>query len=318
MSRYAAIDIGSNSSLLLIVERQPGGEVTVLVDTKLSTRLSSGVETSGAITESAIARQFEALDRFNAILHQNDVREVAVCGTQVYRIAENGADLADQIGRKYGWEMTIISGSEEANLSYLAATSGLSGIPDRHLVIDVGGGSTEVVYGITNTVVECESYKVGAVNLAESCQLTGVSDEQALDAATTRIATLIAPNSLEGLPTELEMIAVGGTASTLAAMNLGLQVFNPEAIHGAKLSREWLIQTVSDLAGQTVEARRQRLAFDPDRAEIIVAGGLIIRYLMEKLDLNSLTVSNRGLRYGLLVSRFPFLEIWAIKQKLWE
>ncbi len=314
MGRYAAIDIGSNSSLLLIVERTHFGAVRVQVDTKLSTKLSSGATAGNLITREAIERQFGALDRFAELLTNYHATKVTVCGTQVFRVTRNGPDLAAEIARRYGWKVEIIDGNREAELSYKAAASGLSSIPHERIVFDVGGGSSEVIFGKGSQIEFARSFPMGAVKLAELCNLTGKVDAQKAEVARRQLGSTISATALEPVPRAQYAIAVGGTAVTFATLLLGRQVFDPVQVHGVRLDREWLAETVAKLSAMSTEERRTLLAFDPDRAEIIVAGGLILTYLIDLLQCEGLTVSNRGLRWGMLLDRFKELDLSEIKQ----
>jgi exopolyphosphatase/guanosine-5'-triphosphate,3'-diphosphate pyrophosphatase len=315
LSRYASIDIGSNSTLLLIVERKRLSGVRVLVDTKLSTKLSYGAAVGNAITQDGIERQFAALERIQALLANYHVAQIVVCATQVFRVAGNGPELAAEIARRYGWKVEIIDGSREAELSYRAAATGLSEVPQERVAFDVGGGSTEIVSGHEDRINFAHSFPIGAVKLAEACALTDRVSADMMKAAMSHLGTFLPADGLATVPRGKYAIAVGGTAATLAALKLDRQVFDPALIHGVVLSREWLEKTTADLSELTVFERRERLVFDPDRAEIIVAGGLIINYLVEMLQCAGVTVSNRGLRWGVLLDRYSELVASMIKHE---
>jgi exopolyphosphatase/guanosine-5'-triphosphate,3'-diphosphate pyrophosphatase len=315
LSRYASIDIGSNSTLLLIVERKRLSGVRVQVDTKLSTKLSYGAAVGNAITQEGITRQFAALDRIQGLLTNYHGTQVVVCATQVFRVAGNGPELAAEIARRYGWKVEIIDGQTEAELSYRAAATGLTDVPQERVVFDVGGGSTEIVSGRQDQINFAHSFPIGAVKLAEACALTDRVSAGKMKAAMSHLSTFVPANSLAAVPRGRYVIAVGGTVATLAALKLGRQVFDPALIHGVILSREWLEKTTADLAGMTAPERRAQLVFDPDRAEIIVAGGLILNYLVEMLQCTGITVSNRGLRWGILLDRYSELAASMIKHE---
>jgi exopolyphosphatase / guanosine-5'-triphosphate,3'-diphosphate pyrophosphatase len=314
LSRYAAIDIGSNSTLLLIVERKHSGGVRVLVDTKVSTGLSAGAAENNSITPAAIQRQFAALEKLQQLLTSYHTGEVVVCATQVFRVASNGRELAAEISRKFGWQVEIIEGQREAELSYEAAATGLTGTPEERVVVDVGGGSTEVVAGKGEKIEFAESFPIGAVKLSELCSLNNAVSADNLSSAVDRIKFFIPEACLAAVAGGQFLISVGGTASTFAALQLGSQVFDPALVHGVRLSTEWLEVVLKLLAPMSVEERRSKLLFDPSRAEIIVAGGLILDHLALTLRCNGLTVSNRGLRWGALFDRYPLLAGAVIKQ----
>jgi exopolyphosphatase / guanosine-5'-triphosphate,3'-diphosphate pyrophosphatase len=315
VGRYASIDIGSNSTLLLVVERKHLGGVRVLVDTKISTKLSFGAATGNKITAEGITRQCDAFDRIGELLKNYHVDKIVACATQVFRITENGQALAEELSQRCGWPIEIIDGDTEAKCSYLAAASGLKNIHAMRTVVDVGGGSTEIVSGRGERIDFAGSFPIGAVKLAEACSLTDLVKIGTLQSAISEIGSAIPAESLKSIPRVNCLIAVGGTAATFAALKLDRQVFDPALIHGVGLAGIWLQKAVADLSGMTTEERRKRLIFDPDRAEIIVAGGLILNYLVQELDVADIIVSNRGLRWGVLLSRFPEVAASMTKQE---
>lgn len=303
MLRLAAVDIGSNSSLLLIVEGNDSGQLRVLVDTKASTRLSAGAAAGGVITPEALARQIAVLDKFAAIIKDFEVSEVHACGTQVFRSATNGPVLATLIAKQYDWTMEIISGAHEAELSYRAAATGLTNVPERRIVLDVGGGSSEVIFGARDRIERSKSFAIGAVNLTESCGLDTLLTEAKRASALEHMADAFTGLDRMGRPAfNAQVIAVGGTATTLGAMSLNLTEFDPDRVHGTMLSRVWIEEQIAHLGAISSLGRSKYMPFDPDRAEIIVGGALILHYLLRQFAFEKLTVSNRGLRWGLILA----------------
>ncbi len=323
-SRFAAIDIGSNSSLLLILELGGDNIVRVVIDTKTSTRLSAGTQYGDAIGEDALRRQFSALDKFAQLLRENHVETTIACGTQVFRVASNAAKIAEEIARRYDWRFEIISGEREAQLSFKAATSGLTDVRNRRIILDVGGGSSEVVSGVADNIVWSHSFPVGAVSLTErfglNRQITPakLSDARAfLERIFSDLSAVLqtAVNNESAGPDDYpELVAVGGTSTTLAAISLGQKIFGPNAIHGVRMNRQSIQRQLAELGKIEAAERRELIPFDPDRAEIIVGGATIIDFLMEKLAATSLTVSNCGLRWGLILDTFPQLQRVEIAQ----
>ena len=319
-TKFAAIDIGSNSSLLLILEAGEDRVARVVIDTKFSTKLSSGTQFGDAISAAALQRQYAALDKFAVILNQHRINNVVACGTQVFRVAANGGQIAEEISRRYGWRMDIISGEREAQLSFQAAATGLQGIAGERTVMDVGGGSSEVIVGDGEKIAFAHSFPVGAVSLTERFDLeSGDHDRARFDAATSYLKELF---QAKQLPQQLanfagpkrSVIAVGGTAATLAALKLEQKIFVPKSIHGVELSKAWIQEQIVKLFNMDRDARRGLLPFDPDRADIIVGGALIIECLLERLESESLIVSNCGLRWGLISDAFAQLKGVRIEQ----
>ncbi len=304
MTRAASIDIGSNSSLLLVVERQSDGRLTVVLDTKASTRLSTGVDKTGIIDPEALARQIAVLDQFDTIIKQEKVDRVYACGTQVFRAANNGPALAAMIAKQYGWQMEIISGTREAELSYRAAATGLEKIAERRIVVDVGGGSSEVIFGKGDTIERSRSFPVGAVNLTESCGLDILLNETKRQRVAERLAQAFDGLERMGRPAfDAKLLAVGGTAATLGAVSLGLKEFIADKVHGTVLTRGWIDGQITEYGAISSRGRAQDMPFDPDRAEIIVGGAMILSYLLCQFSIERLIVSNRGLRWGLLLDQ---------------
>lgn len=320
-SRFAAIDIGSNSSLLLVVELAPEGIAKAVIDVKATTRLSTGVGTNGTISPESIKRQFDALDGFQELLIDHGVEQAVACGTQVFRCAENGEALAESIRDRYGWPMLILTGEQEAALSYLAAATGVTDARRRRIVLDIGGGSTEVVVGDGSEIETERSYPVGAVNLTERCGLDQALTAERRVAATSALREII-PECDAGsqiLPAELEaeehtLLAVGGTAVTLAAVSEGVSEFSGTKVHGIRLDRGQLNKLIERLGSASVEERAKMMPFDPDRAEIIVGGALILEYLLNLVGASRVTISNRGLRWGVLTDAFPQISAERIQQ----
>lgn len=329
-NKFAAIDIGSNSSLLLILKLRDDGAAYVVLDTKVSTKLSAGTQYGDAMTEAALARQFTALDKFAKILEEQQVESVIACGTQVFRNANNGSQVADVISKRYGWQMDIISGEREAELSFRAATTGLTDIREARIVLDVGGGSSEVIFGQREKIIQSRSFPVGAVSLTERFSLEGETiSSQNLEQARQYLHALFSANNTfqtestpraddlavnEDLTERRDVVAVGGTAATLAALNLEQKIFDPRTIHGVRLTETWIADKITCLSRLGIAQRRNLMPYDPDRAEIIVAGALIISVLLDRLGATRLIVSNCGLRWGLITSGFSQLQHARIEQ----
>jgi exopolyphosphatase/guanosine-5'-triphosphate,3'-diphosphate pyrophosphatase len=304
LARYAAVDIGSNSVLLLAVESNRDGKVQVLIDTKKSLRLAEGMSGGGRLRDSAVDRLLSVLEAFSDSLEQLRVDSVTVCATQLFRIADNGQEVARELGKRFDWTVSVISGMEEARLSYLAAATGLKEASEQRTVVDVGGGSTEVVHGVSEKIEFRRSFPIGAVALSEEFNLVDVVSASALeDARRSVLSFLNGEPALDELRGQY-LVVVGGTAMTLGAIYRSEKEFNPERLHGVKLRKDWLARISLKLAEMEQEEREELMPFDCDRAAIIVGGCLIIETLTQLLDVEEITISNRGLRWGLLRDQF--------------
>ncbi len=316
--RYAAVDIGSNSCLLLIVEKKSASEAHVVLDTKISTRVSANVTQQGAIGKENQESLFAALSELQNKLEEHAVDNVYAVGTQVFRAADNGDKVADQIREQFGWTLEVISGEEEARLSYMAAGGGLDRVVSKRVVADVGGGSTEIVVGEGATTSFLHSFPVGAVSLTELFGLDQPVTDFDLARADGYLSALLMGEE-PGLPDlhgsrSYELIVTGGTIATMAGAFHRLTSFDPVKIHGTRLSADWVEATTEAMMTENAEARRRRIPFDPERAEIILAGTLLVRWLLNWSTKKSVIVSNRGLRWGIVQQKFDDLKDIEIKR----
>ena len=302
MATFAAIDIGSNSALLLIAEVEPNGQVRCLVEQRSTVRMSQSPDSSFTLSAAAVTQLESTLSSYADQIgeYQVDSSQVVVGATQVFRAATNGEEIAAQLSERLGWQVRILSPTEEGRLSYLAAASGVEQFTDRRVVVDVGGGSTEIIVGQTEKIIWSTSIPLGAVGISARYGLQQRSTREMIEGAEGEIEAALAGN-LPELPENTKCLLVGGTASSLAALALGQREFDPNAIHGVQLKTNWIEAQSATLAGQDLAQRRLQMDFDPERAEIIVGGCLILKQVLEFLRIGSVQVSNRGLRWGLLL-----------------
>ncbi|MFH2057060.1 MAG: hypothetical protein ABIJ61_13965 [bacterium] len=302
MPRLAAIDIGSNSALLLIAESLPAGAWRVLLDTRRTVRMTQTPQAPGRIAEAAIAALEAVLAEYSELIEKLDAGDHVVGGaTQALRAAENGREIAAQLQQRFGWPIRILAAGEEARLSYLAAASGIGQIPAERLVIDVGGGSTELVLGCDQRIVKSTSIPIGAVSLSAELRLSDAIAEPELSRVAAQTAAALESEIADFGTPPMTTLLVGGTASTLAALFLGQRIFDPELVHGVELQTDWIGSQLRKLAQLDLDERRRLISFDPDRAEIIIGGILVLERLLATLKIKSAIVSNRGLRWGLLI-----------------
>jgi exopolyphosphatase / guanosine-5'-triphosphate,3'-diphosphate pyrophosphatase len=196
----------------------------------------------------------------------------------------------------------VISGEEEGRLAYLAVRAGLGAPEGSVVVFDTGGGSSQFTFGRGPEVEERFSLPVGAVRYTERFGLAGVVDASALDDALAAIAADLAP--LDGRPPPDALVAMGGAVTNMTAVKLGLAAYDPELVQGAVLDRVEVDRQIDLYRSRDAEARRVIVGLQPKRAEVILAGACIVRTVMDKLGQQRLTVSDRGLRHGLLIDRF--------------
>jgi exopolyphosphatase/guanosine-5'-triphosphate,3'-diphosphate pyrophosphatase len=300
--RHAVIDVGTNSVKLHVGERDPGGSWRAIIDRAEVTRLGENLEHAGAISAEPLERTVAAIAAMVEEARRHGVRATAAAGTAGLRIAHNREDVIAAILARTGLTVEVISGEEEGRLAYLAVRAGL-GAPEGSLVVfDTGGGSSQFTFGHGPQVDEQFSVPVGAVRYTERFGLAGVVEPGVLDHALAAISADLA--RLDGRPPPDALVAMGGAVTNITAVKLGLATYDPDLVQGAVLDRAEIDRQIELYRSRDAEARRAIVGLQPKRAEVILAGACIVRTVMEKLGQQTLTVSDRGLRHGLLIDRF--------------
>ena len=303
MARYAILDVGTNSVKFHIGEKHAGGTWTTVADRAEVTRLGEGLDASGGVFRSdAMERTVAAIAGMVAEARSQGVAEVAAVGTMGVRTARNSDDLVASVARRCGVRLEVISGADEARLACLAAKAGLGLGAGSMVLFDTGGGSTQFTFGRGDAVIEQFSLNVGAVRFAEACGLAGVVPaadlQRAMDAIGAELSRLDAAAPPDAL------IGMGGAVTNLTAVMLGLRSYDPVAVQGAKLTDREVDRQIELYRSHTTEERRRIVGLQPERAEVILAGACIVRTVMRKLCKDELSVSDRGLRHGVLIERF--------------
>jgi exopolyphosphatase/guanosine-5'-triphosphate,3'-diphosphate pyrophosphatase len=300
--RYAVIDVGTNSVKFHIGERDSDGSWRTIVDRAEVTRLGEGLEDHGVISTEPLERTVAAIAGMVEEARRQRVRATAAVGTAGLRIARNRDEVLAAIRAGTGLTVEVISGEEESRLAYLAVRAG-PGAPEGSLVvIDTGGGSTQFTFGHGPHVEERFSLDVGAVRYTERFGLAGAVGPEVLRAALAAISADLA--RIDGRPPPDALVAMGGAVTNITAVKLGLATYDPDLVQGAILDRAELDRQIELYRSRDAEARRAIVGLQPKRAEVILAGACIVRTVMEKLGQQTLTVSDRGLRHGLLIDRF--------------
>lgn len=299
--RVAAVDIGTNTVLLLVAERAATGELLALEERATITRLGEGVDKARALAPSAIERTNRALDGYAEIIQRLRVERVDVVGTSAMRDARGGEAVREHVRARLGVEARTISGEEEARLTFAGA---LSGIPstktsDRIRVYDIGGGSTEIVHGERGRDARlfARSYDVGSVRLTE--RYVRSDPPSPAELADVRRAARDAFASVPPFDSDVPPVGIAGTMTTIAAIALKMATYDGARVHGLTLPTAEVERVVAELAGLTLEERSRVPGLDPKRADVIVAGGLIGLAYLERVQAREVTISDRGVRWGL-------------------
>jgi exopolyphosphatase/guanosine-5'-triphosphate,3'-diphosphate pyrophosphatase len=309
MTNVAVVDIGSNSTRLLIAELEDHRVTRELVRHSEVTRLGAGVDADGRLREDAMERVFDTLDGYKAEIDEYACAVGVAVLTSAVRDSANGADFADQVRRRYDLEPHVLTGDEEAQLTFLGATSERDPA-DRTptLVLDIGGGSTEVVIGAGSEVGFHVSTQAGVVRQTERHLHRDPPDPAEMGELIADVREILDDN----IPTDRRRavqhgIAVAGTATSLAAIAQHLDPYDPERVHGYLLSADECDRILDELSAMTLEERRHVAGLHPDRAPTIVAGVLIFREVLRLFGLHQIEISEhdilRGAALGLAAPR---------------
>lgn len=300
--RYAVIDLGTNSVKLHVGERDSAGKWRAIVDRAELTRLGEGLQKNHEITPEAAERTASAIADMSGEAKRKGVRAIVAVGTAGLRIARNSPAILDAIRARTGVSIQVISGEEEGRLAYLAAVGGLRIPEGATVVFDTGGGSTQFNFGKGARVHERFSVDVGAARYTERFGLANAVAPDVLRRALVGIAADL--SRIDGRPPPDTLVAMGGAVTNIAAVKHGMRTYDPNLIQGTVLDRAEIDRQIEVYRSRDAGERRSIVGLQPKRAEVILAGACIVRTVMEKLGQDSLTVSDRGLRHGVLLERF--------------
>lgn len=300
MTRRAVVDIGTNSTRLLIADIHAGRVAEELERRSSVTRLGAGVDREGRLNPEAMERTYKTLAEYRRLIsHHRADRAVAVL-TSAVRDASNGQEFADTVRDRFRFEPFVLSGDEEAQITFLGAMSERD--PDDHtptLVVDIGGGSTELVIGHGHEATFHVSTQAGVVRQTER----HLHHDPPPRAERQELAADVRQIFAEAVPAERRravdrVIAVAGTATSLGAIAQGLEPYDPERVHGYRLDRPRCEQILERLAALPLEQRRQVRGLHPDRAPTIVAGVIILIEVLELFGTDDLEVSEHDILRG--------------------
>jgi exopolyphosphatase/guanosine-5'-triphosphate,3'-diphosphate pyrophosphatase len=298
MSAVATIDVGTNTTLLLVARATAGGGIEVLDERAEITRLGRGIGQGGALGAEGMARTLEALRGYAAVARKHGARVVAV-GTEALRRAPNGADFLGPAAEILGAPIEVIDGAREAALTFRAASASFPEARDgAAIVIDIGGGSTEIIVSDRGAVRWSTSLPLGSVRLTEK----HVRHDPAAATETDAIAREV-DGALVAVPWPAPgatLIGVAGTVTSLAAMSLSLATYDPARVHGYELGARALDAEIARLAASSQAQRERIVGLDPRRADVILAGAIILRRIAAAAGAAAVRVSDRGIRWGLL------------------
>lgn len=304
MPRFATIDVGTNSLVLLVADRTPEGLFQPVLERTEITRLGRGVDQSRRLSPEGMEATLEVLTTFAQEARSLGAREIAVSATSAARDAENGAEFLAAAQARAGITVELLSGDQEAQLSFSAAWLEFGGEAARPmLVIDIGGGSTEFIYGNSAGQVEFRhSFDVGSVRLTERFIHTDPPSAQERERVTTYLRETF--SALPPPPPAAQLVGVAGTVTTLQAVYHRIEPYDPVRVHGGLLTRPQLEQLADTFWTLPLAERLTLPGLQPKRADVIPAGALILLEGLRALGLEQCRVSDRGLRWGLMAHRF--------------
>ena len=305
-AKVAAIDIGTNSVLLVIAAVEATGP-RPLLERATITRMGEGVDKTRRLAPAAIERNLACLRAYAEDLRAHGSPRLDVVGTSALRDAEGARDFLDEAERILGVRPRVIAGDEEARLTFNGSLSGLS-LAGKLLVFDIGGGSTELILGEAGSSAPPESrvsLDIGSVRLFERHVHHDPPLPEELASVEADIARQLA--SAEPLARirgdeSLTLVGVAGTVTTLKALELGLDDYDSARVHGAVLTLSAVESLCTKLSSMPLAERQRLPGLQPKRADVIVAGALIVRDLLRSAGASQTTVSDRGVRFGLLAA----------------
>lgn len=295
MRRVAAIDLGTNTTLMFVAEVGAANALVGLEDRATITRLGRGVDRTGRLDPVAVEETLQVLRQYRSCA-DNWCAEIVAVGTSALRDAENRDDFLLPAQSILGVAVEVVAGEREAGLTFGGALEGMAAEVDNLMVVDIGGGSTELVLGNGNVMGRRVSLNLGSVRLHERYGLSAPAGLTHIAALRAEVASALRRTGLEP---PRRLVATAATATTLAAMHLGLRHYDRERIHGIQLTAKALSFQVDRLLCASLEERNQMAGLDPKRADVLPVGALILEEIVRWCGCDALVVSDGGVRYGL-------------------
>jgi len=303
MTKIAAIDIGTNTALLLVAEVTKQNEIIPIAQEEKIVRLGQGVDRAENLNLEAIGRTLRAIREQVKIAEDLGVEKILISGTSAVRDAANRETLLSEIKNNFGITMQILSGDEEAELTYFGALSNKN-LQGDILLVDIGGGSTEFIFGTQQKIKHAFSLNIGSVRLTERF----IRNDPITDTEYKSIRRAVKEqlSSLKSLDAG-QLMGIAGTITTMAAMNLQMDTYDSAKVDNSLLTISQAEKIVSDLKKETLSQRKKFLGLKPERADVILAGALILLEVMQHFKFNETLVSDRGVRFGLILQELGII-----------
>ncbi len=298
----SSIDIGTNTVLLLVAEvNNSTKKIISLRDEHRIPRIGKNVTIGKPISNGKITELFEVLDEYNKINREFKSERTIVSATNAFRISSNGMEISKRIEKVFGWDVNILSGDDEAKYSYLGSTYGDHSNVNT-LIIDIGGGSTELVLGRNENIFFRKSFPVGAVIATEKYLKHAPPLSKEVETFKEFVIKIF-DNLMENVEDVKKSIAIAGTPTTLACIKQNISEYNESLIEGSELTKFDLVNLSDTLAAMPTNAIKTKYGnVVKGREDVLLSGSLILLYIMELLKLPSVLVSTKGIRYGAIVN----------------
>ncbi|MGI6109225.1 MAG: Ppx/GppA family phosphatase [Eubacteriaceae bacterium] len=301
-NNYAVIDFGSNSIRMLIFRRDKKGNLFQVNRSLRYTRLGQHVGKSGMICDDAMSRNLEAADEFAGIARDYDVREIYAFGTSALRDAANSRQFLDLIKERTGIEIDILSGEQEAQYGFIGVSQCFKG---SVLVFDIGGGSTELIYGKTE-INDMISLNLGCVRSTEDYLHQDPPKKEELDALFDHAYDTI-HTALSGFhfnQEEYKLVGIGGTVTSLATIDQQLLIYDSTKVHNSVITEKELDDMIANLASRNLEERQTIPGLEAKRADIILAGAIIVKAVLKATGRDAFTVCDYDNMEGAAWTRY--------------
>lgn len=302
IKKVAVIDLGTNSARILLAKIEKGkiSQRQKIIET---TRLGEGVDQNKVLTKRAINDTLAAVEKFYELSLEKGYTLFKIIGTSALRDVNNQDVFLDKIYEITSCKVDVIDGIEEASLGFIGVSNSFS-FDDKKLVIDIGGGSTELIFG-DKTVNLIESLDIGAVRMTDRCVDEDPPTDKNLDFLKKEIDQVINDFVKRNDQYSFDkVIGIGGTITTLSGINLEMEVYNPDQIQGSSLTAKALDDMINDFIEKPFEKRKEIMGLSPKRGDIIIAGSIILQRLMLKFDFDKIFISDYDNLEGIIFKEF--------------
>ena len=297
MNKYAILDIGTNSIKFFLFAIE-NGNVSTIIDTVDVTKLGKSLQKTGKILSESADRNIKSLYNFLEIAKDYEVEEITAVGTMCLRSASNAKDFIKRAKNELGLDIAVLSGEEEAQLSYLAASSLIK--EGDILIFDTGGGSTEIIFGKEKKLIKKISLNIGATVITEKFLHHNPVTTKELEDMFKYLRI-----SFEKLVDNPDyIVGIGGTATTIASVMYKMKKYNSNMVQGSKITLDEINGQIETYLNKTIGERKKIIGLKPERADIILAGAGIIKSILEHFNKDSFIVSSKGLRHGVMYKKY--------------